>query len=139
MNSKLDEMVRANERCDIRTESYILKEVLTNASCDNIKRSKAICLVPILRLQEHYRTLFESPQVVMTSTSTAPRKPVQMVDTPPTLGEVCKALRGQRSGKCAGSNGIRPDVLKIGGAAVAAQIQKVCERVWLGDINFPDC
>ncbi|GAA6071721.1 uncharacterized protein LOC117871822, partial [Tachysurus ichikawai] len=99
---------------------------------EGIKKATGPPTSKLQRWVEHYLELYATQNVVTdTALDAIPDLPVmEELDTPPTLEELRKAIDCFACGKAPGSDGIPPEVLKIGKPALLKPLHKLLCLCW---------
>ena len=68
----------------------------------------------------------------------APQREVDILNEPPSIDDLCSALRSMSTGKSGGLSGIVPELLKAGGECLRAVLLDLLRSVWVGSYVPPD-
>jgi hypothetical protein len=99
--------------------------------------------VPPARFKEHFENLFskvsEQQTLNLTEDRVGPKSEVRMdLAGPPTVFEVQFAISKLQKGSAPGSNGLRPEVFKAGGAVLAHRLAHDFRVIWPCPSHAPD-
>ena len=88
-----------------------------------------------LVFKNHFEQLFSKTSAKetlgLTEESVGPKKPARVeLSGPPTLAEIEKSIAKLKRGTAPGSNGLRPELFKMGGLCLAQRLKRDFESLW---------
>ena len=143
IEKKLEEYAQLLAKNEMRQASATLKSVVSLASNKWVQRHKQRNNIEPRDLAKYYGDLFRSRGSVLAvdENSTANVQKVQeksgRSEPDFTQGDLETALRKLKDNKAAGPNGIRAELLKLGGEALHAHILHLCNSCWKGEREIP--